>query len=39
MAQIVLDQVDKVYPGGVKGIDGLNLYAATDHGLWRLKMG
>jgi multiple sugar transport system ATP-binding protein len=25
MAQIVLDQVDKVYPGGHKGIDGLNL--------------
>jgi len=25
MAQIILDQVDKVYPGGVKGIDGLNL--------------
>jgi multiple sugar transport system ATP-binding protein len=25
MAQIVLDQVDKVYPGGVKGIDNLNL--------------
>jgi multiple sugar transport system ATP-binding protein len=25
MAQIVLDQVDKVYPGGVKGIDGLTL--------------
>ncbi|HEY2549216.1 MAG TPA: sn-glycerol-3-phosphate ABC transporter ATP-binding protein UgpC [Streptosporangiaceae bacterium] len=25
MANIVLDQVDKVYPGGVKGIDGLNL--------------
>jgi multiple sugar transport system ATP-binding protein len=25
MAQIVLDQVDKVYPGGVKGVDGLNL--------------
>jgi len=25
MAQIVLDQVDKVYPGGVKGIDGLSL--------------
>jgi multiple sugar transport system ATP-binding protein len=25
MAQIVLDQVDKVYPGGVKGIDGLCL--------------
>ena len=25
MAQIVLDEVDKVYPGGVKGIDGLNL--------------
>src|SRR5580698_1068267 len=28
MAQIVLDQVDKVYPGGVKGIDGLNLSIA-----------
>jgi multiple sugar transport system ATP-binding protein len=28
MAQIVLDQVDKVYPGGVKGIDGLNLNIA-----------
>jgi multiple sugar transport system ATP-binding protein len=25
MAQIVLDQVDKVYPGGVKGIDALSL--------------
>ena len=25
MAQIILDQVDKVYPGGVKGIDGLSL--------------
>jgi multiple sugar transport system ATP-binding protein len=25
MAQIILDQVDKVYPGGVKGIDDLNL--------------
>ena len=25
MAEIVLDQVDKVYPGGVKGVDGLNL--------------
>ncbi len=25
MAQILLDQVDKVYPGGVKGIDGLSL--------------
>ncbi len=25
MAQITLDQVDKVYPGGVKGIDGLCL--------------
>jgi multiple sugar transport system ATP-binding protein len=25
MAQIVLDEVDKVYSGGVKGIDGLNL--------------
>jgi multiple sugar transport system ATP-binding protein len=28
MAQIVLDQVDKVYPGGVKGIDNLNLNIA-----------
>jgi multiple sugar transport system ATP-binding protein len=25
MAQIILDQVDKIYPGGVKGIDGLSL--------------
>jgi multiple sugar transport system ATP-binding protein len=25
MAQIVLDEVNKLYPGGVKGIDGLNL--------------
>jgi multiple sugar transport system ATP-binding protein len=25
VAQIVLDQVDKVYPGGAKGIDGLSL--------------
>jgi multiple sugar transport system ATP-binding protein len=25
MAQIVLDHVDKIYPGGVKGIDGLSL--------------
>jgi multiple sugar transport system ATP-binding protein len=25
MAEIVLDHVDKVYPGGVKGVDGLNL--------------
>jgi multiple sugar transport system ATP-binding protein len=25
MAQIVLDHVDKVYPGGVKGIDALDL--------------
>jgi multiple sugar transport system ATP-binding protein len=25
MAQIILDGVDKVYPGGVKGIDGLSL--------------
>jgi multiple sugar transport system ATP-binding protein len=25
MAQIILDQVDKVYPGGVKGVDGLSL--------------
>jgi multiple sugar transport system ATP-binding protein len=25
MAQIILDHVDKVYPGGVKGIDGLDL--------------
>jgi multiple sugar transport system ATP-binding protein len=28
VAQIVLDEVDKVYPGGVKGIDGLNLSIA-----------
>jgi len=28
MAQILLDQVDKVYPGGVKGIDSLNLHIA-----------
>jgi multiple sugar transport system ATP-binding protein len=28
MAQIVLDQVDKVYPGGIKGVDGLNLNIA-----------
>jgi multiple sugar transport system ATP-binding protein len=25
MAQIILDRVDKVYPGGVKGVDGLSL--------------
>jgi multiple sugar transport system ATP-binding protein len=25
MAQIVLDEVDKVYPGGIKGIDSLSL--------------
>ena len=25
MAQIILDQVDKVYPGGVKGVDGVSL--------------
>ncbi|HWG62138.1 MAG TPA: sn-glycerol-3-phosphate ABC transporter ATP-binding protein UgpC [Streptosporangiaceae bacterium] len=25
MAEIVLDHVDKVYPGGVKGVDDLNL--------------
>jgi multiple sugar transport system ATP-binding protein len=25
MAQIVLDQVDKVYPGGVRAVDGLSL--------------
>jgi len=25
VAAIILDQVDKVYPGGVKGIDGLSL--------------
>src|SRR5215469_6824602 len=25
MAQILLDSVDKVYPGGVKGVDGLTL--------------
>jgi multiple sugar transport system ATP-binding protein len=28
MAQIMLDQVDKVYPGGVKAIDGLSLSIA-----------
>ena len=28
MAQIVLDQVDKVYPGGHKGVDGLSLEIA-----------
>jgi multiple sugar transport system ATP-binding protein len=28
MAQIMLDQVDKVYPGGVKGIDELTLAIA-----------
>src|ERR1700757_1293904 len=28
MAQIVLDEVDKVYPGGVKGVDGLTLHIA-----------
>jgi multiple sugar transport system ATP-binding protein len=28
MAQIVLDQVDKVYPGGVKAVDGLSLEIA-----------
>ncbi len=28
MAQIVLDEVDKVYPGGVKGIDALSLNIA-----------
>ena len=25
MAEIVLDEVDKVYPGGIKGIDSLSL--------------
>jgi len=25
VAEIVLDQVDKVYPGGTKGINGLSL--------------
>jgi multiple sugar transport system ATP-binding protein len=25
MAEIVLDQVNKIYPGGVKGVDGLSL--------------
>src|SRR5258706_15825748 len=25
MAQIVLDQVDKVFPGGVRAVDGLSL--------------
>jgi multiple sugar transport system ATP-binding protein len=29
MAQIVLDQVDKVYPGGVKAVDGLSLDIAN----------
>jgi multiple sugar transport system ATP-binding protein len=28
MAQIVLDRVDKVYPGGVKAVDGLSLEIA-----------
>jgi multiple sugar transport system ATP-binding protein len=28
MAQIVLDEVDKVYPGGVKAVDGLSLEIA-----------
>jgi multiple sugar transport system ATP-binding protein len=28
MAQIVLDQVDKVFPGGVKAVDGLSLEIA-----------
>jgi multiple sugar transport system ATP-binding protein len=28
MAQIVLDEVEKVYPGGVKGVDRLNLNIA-----------
>jgi multiple sugar transport system ATP-binding protein len=28
VAQIILDHVDKVYPGGVKGIDGLDLNIA-----------
>jgi multiple sugar transport system ATP-binding protein len=28
MAQIILDHVDKVYPGGVKAIDGLDLDVA-----------
>src|SRR6202020_3354906 len=25
MAEILLDQVNKIYPGGVKGVDNLNL--------------
>jgi multiple sugar transport system ATP-binding protein len=28
MAQIVLDEIEKVYPGGVKGVDRLNLNIA-----------
>jgi multiple sugar transport system ATP-binding protein len=28
MAQITLDQVDKIYPGGARGIDGLSLEIA-----------
>ncbi len=28
MAQIVLDQVDKIYPGGVRAVDGLSLEIA-----------
>jgi len=31
MAQIVLDEVDKLYPGGVKGIDGLSLIGGNAH--------
>jgi multiple sugar transport system ATP-binding protein len=26
MAQIMLDQVDKIYAGGAKAVDGLNLH-------------
>ena len=37
MAQIVLDQVDKVYPGGAKGIDGLSL--AIDDGEFMVLVG
>jgi len=37
VAQIVLDQVDKVYPGGAKGIDGLSL--AIDDGEFMVLVG
>jgi multiple sugar transport system ATP-binding protein len=37
VAQIVLDQVDKVYPGGAKGIDGLSL--SIDDGEFMVLVG